>query len=112
MKHIQKIVKITFILKERMGWNSEEISAFITFLSYHTSQLRILNENLIGEDKSELLIKAREDIKNIVSNYLQDLLPELLEIKFSNNVMECPIKMSFGKRYANYEDNKSFVIDL
>lgn len=112
MKHIQKIVKMALVLKSAMGWKEDEIGLFITEMSNYTSKLRYCNEALIGQNKPYSVIEERQRLENEAFNYMEMMLPAFSQWEFSHNVLECPIKIYLGKEYANYEDNKSFVIDL
>lgn len=114
MKHIQKIVKIACILKDKYKYTDDEVYKFIMDIATYTNEMRALNEGIVLPEgiisKDRLLEKRNNLEKEIKAFLLSEYQNNQLHI--SHSPLECPIRLDLGKEYANYEDNKSFVIDL
>jgi len=111
MKHTQKIVKIALLLQKKFGWDELQINCFINRVSQFTSSLRELNELVIANPNAILSLSKQ---RNLQTYYAKSFIIEkgIEEITFSKDPSDCPIKMNLGKEFANYADDKSFVVDL
>jgi len=110
MTHTQKIVKIALLLQKKFDWNELQINSFINHVSQYTSNLREFNEMILNSPERGSFVEYRNLEISEAKSYIMDSGIE--NVVFSKNVCDCPIKMNLGKEFANYADNKSFVIDL
>lgn len=110
MKHIQKIVKITFILNNFLI--EEEICKFIEAIIHYEEDLLDIKEEIFYKKSVEpdILEKEWSTVSKEAVEYIKAKIGCVVEVR--RDLRTPSLLMQVGMFYSNYIDDMSFVIDL